>query len=204
MCPQACCQIPIHLLVEPGLQAVSGWRHGRQLFPRLEVHSALRGSLSNELDYSCAYHTTVYYCRWYSIVQMWTAILPATQAGLDSTRPGSSQPNTWPTEIDCEPSPVAMGGYRCRLLDPRPTTQLKCCHKHPALHLLSKTNHSRKLTVQHPHGEGVAEDAGRNQIYTAASYHSNPPGILRTQSAPLPQQPSYVLPPSPNTHVLAV
>lgn len=46
--------------------------------------------------------------------------------------------------------------------------------------------------------------AGRNQIYTAASYRSEPPGYSEPNRPLCPQQHSYVLPPSSNTHVLAV
>lgn len=73
---------------------------------------------------------------------------------------------------------MAAGGYRRSLLNPgQPRTQ--CWHNPQRCICCPKQNHSRKPQHPHPHGEGVAENAGRwqagrNQIYTAASYRSNP------------------------------
>lgn len=81
---------------------------------------------------------------------MWTAILPATQTGLESTQPGSAQPNTIhrnPSRADCEPSPAAAGGYRCTLLDPRPTTHAMLAQTHSVAPAV-QNNQSRK--PQHP------------------------------------------------------
>lgn len=113
-------------------------------------------------------------------------------------------PKTTHRELSATDPPAAVGGYRGCSTPGQPSTHPRTRWHKPALHLPAKT--TIPASHRHPHGEGVAEYSRRNQIYGAycSLLSPRPSGILRTQSAPLPQQPSSVLPPSPNAHVLAV
>lgn len=71
------------------------------------------------------------------------------------------------------------------LLTPSPPPAQPRTHT-PALHVLSKTINPASHSS---HGEGAAEHAGRNQIYTAASYRSTPQGYSEPNRPLCPQQP---------------
>lgn len=65
----------------------------------------------------------------------------------------------------------------------------KCWHK-PSVTSAVQNKSFPQATVPHPHGEGVPEHAGRNQIYTAASYRSKPPGYSEPNRPLCPSSPA--------------
>lgn len=111
-------------------------------------------------------------------------------AACNTGRLDSTQPKTTHRELSATNPPAAAGGYRGCSTPGQPSTHPRTRWHKPALHLPAKT--TIPASHKHPHGEGVAEYSRRNQIYGAycSLLSPRPSGILRTQSAPLPQQPS--------------